>query len=345
MSCRRARRPGSILRRRDDPFYAALGRRCLHICSDRDLEIRDGLGLDYVDDAEEAEFILNTGPAGWDDTIEDYAPLLRRALASRLPMVCANPDLLVMHGARLALCAGALAQWYEQEGGRVRWHGKPYRSVYDSCLALLGIADRSRILAVGDSLRTDIAGAAGAGLDSVLIAGGIHAEEFGMAGEGEPDPARIAALWPPARRQLRSPSPAASAGEQLGRRKPAAGPPGSAVIRDRLRCQDRAAEPGFVIEPDRGHDDSRRRRPDHPLALERGPDRRVAQSGGVARGDDRLAQMKMIAVRVGQAGQDDAACFFAGAGIVGQPRQLLQQGQGLQLQRIEVERVSFRHRL
>jgi HAD superfamily hydrolase (TIGR01459 family) len=179
------------LHRRDDPFYAALGRRCLHICSDRDLEIRDGLGLEYVDDAAAAEFILNTGPAGWDDTIEDYAPLLHRALAKGLPMICANPDLVVMHGARLALCAGALAQWYEQGGGYVRWHGKPHRSVYDSCLALLGIDDRSRILAVGDSLRTDIAGAAAAGLDSLFIAGGIHAQEFGMAGAGEPDLALI----------------------------------------------------------------------------------------------------------------------------------------------------------
>jgi HAD superfamily hydrolase (TIGR01459 family) len=179
------------LYRRDDPFYAALGRRCLHICSDRDLEIRDGLGLDFVESADRAEFILNTGPAGWDDTIDDYAPLLRRCLARRLPMVCANPDLVVMHGARLALCAGALAQWYEEAGGCVRWHGKPYRSIYDSCLSLLGIAARSRILAVGDSLRTDIAGAAAAGVDSLFIAGGIHAEEFGMVGTAEPDLARI----------------------------------------------------------------------------------------------------------------------------------------------------------
>jgi HAD superfamily hydrolase (TIGR01459 family) len=181
------------LHRRDDPFYAALGRRCLHICSDRDLEIRDGLGLDYVDAVEEAEFILNTGPAGWDDTKEDYEPLLSRARARNLPMVCANPDLVVMHGARLALCAGALAQWYERQGGHVRWHGKPYRSVYDSCLALLGIDDRERILAVGDSLRTDIAGAAGAGIDSLLIAGGIHAKEFGMVGTHEADLALIEA--------------------------------------------------------------------------------------------------------------------------------------------------------
>jgi HAD superfamily hydrolase (TIGR01459 family) len=179
------------LRQRDDPFYAALGRRCLHICSDRDLEIREGLDLAFVDSPESADFILNTGPAGWDDTIEDYAPLLRRSLDRRLPMVCANPDLVVMHGGQLALCAGALAQWYEAQGGPVRWHGKPYKSIYDRCLTLLGVADRSRILAVGDSLRTDIAGAAAAGLDSLLIIGGIHAEEFGVVDDRDPEPAVI----------------------------------------------------------------------------------------------------------------------------------------------------------
>ncbi len=179
------------LHRRDDPFYAALGRRCLHIGSERDMLIREGLELEFVDTAEEAEFILNTGPAGWEDRIEDYQPMLRPALARELPMVCANPDLVVMHGGRPALCAGALAQWYEEAGGRVRWHGKPFASIYGSCFDLLGIADRSRILAVGDSLRTDIAGAAGAGLDSLFIVGGIHAEEFGAATGGMPDLERI----------------------------------------------------------------------------------------------------------------------------------------------------------
>jgi HAD superfamily hydrolase (TIGR01459 family) len=180
------------LKHRVDPFYTALGRRCLHIGSERDMEIREGLDLEYVD-AEEAQFILNTGPAGWDDRIEDYEPLLRRALDRKLPMVCANPDLVVQRGATLHLCAGALAKWYEEAGGCVRWHGKPFRSVYDACLALLGIADRSRILAVGDSLRTDIAGATGAGIDSLLIAGGIHAEEFGMPGDRHPNLGRVEA--------------------------------------------------------------------------------------------------------------------------------------------------------
>ena len=166
------------LKRRDDPFHARLGRSCLHICSERDLEIREGLDLAYVETPAAADFILNTGPAGWDDTLDDYAPLLAAARERGLRMVCANPDLMVMHGAKMALCAGALAQHYEAIGGAVRWHGKPYPSVYESCLDLLGIADRGRILAIGDSLRTDIAGATGAGIDSLLVAGGIHAGEF-----------------------------------------------------------------------------------------------------------------------------------------------------------------------
>jgi ribonucleotide monophosphatase NagD (HAD superfamily) len=108
-------------------------------------------------------------------------------------MICANPDLVVMRGSTLHLCAGGLAKWYEEAGGRVRWHGKPFCSVYDTCLGLLGIDDRSRVLAVGDSLRTDIAGAGAAGLDSILIAGGIHAREFGMIDGQTPEPARIEA--------------------------------------------------------------------------------------------------------------------------------------------------------
>jgi len=170
------------LQRRDDLFYTGLGKVCLHICSDRDLEIREGLGLAYVEDPSLADFILNTGPAGWDDTIEDYRAVLAAARERDLKMVCANPDLTVMHGAKMALCAGALAVHYEEIGGTVRWHGKPYRSVYESCFELIGVADPARILAIGDSLRTDIAGANGAEIDSLLIAGGLHASEFAPGG-------------------------------------------------------------------------------------------------------------------------------------------------------------------
>jgi len=179
------------LKHRDEPFYAALGHRCVHIGSERDLEIREGLDLVFVDVPAEADFILNTGPAEWEDTLETYMPVLAEALSRGLPMVCANPDLVVVHNGKPALCAGALAEEYQRLGGRVRWHGKPYPSVYESCLGLLGIGEKRRILAIGDSLRTDIAGATGAGIDSLFIAGGIHADE--LSNDGALDPERIAA--------------------------------------------------------------------------------------------------------------------------------------------------------
>ena len=181
------------LARRDDDFYRALGRVCYHIGPPRDDNMLAGLGLETVGEVELAEFILNTGPWGWDETVADYQPVLDVGCARDVPMVCANPDLVVMHRGSRVICAGALAQRYEEIGGRVRWHGKPFPAVYDTCFALLALPDRRRILAVGDSLRTDIAGANGVGIDSLLVAAGIHAEEFGVAQGQVPDIGRLTA--------------------------------------------------------------------------------------------------------------------------------------------------------
>ncbi len=181
------------LKRRDDPFYAALGPRCFLIGPERDEGMLDGVDLERVRDVAAAAFILNTGPWGWDETTEGYEAVLREARQRDLPMVCANADLVVIHRGRRVICAGALAERYAALGGRVRWHGKPFPSVYTTCLALLGIADRRRVLAVGDSLRTDIAGARGAALDCVWVVGGIHGEEMGLAPGAAPDRARIEA--------------------------------------------------------------------------------------------------------------------------------------------------------
>ncbi len=181
------------LLRREDAFYAALGRRCYHMGPLRDDNMLEGAGLTRVGAIAEAEFILNTGPSDWDETVGQYEALLLEARARGLPMVCANPDLVVVHQGRRSICAGAVAERYAQIGGSVRWHGKPHAPVYATCLATLGIADRRRVLAVGDSLRTDIAGANAAGIDSVLVTGGIHAEEFGLGEDGAPDLDRLEA--------------------------------------------------------------------------------------------------------------------------------------------------------
>jgi HAD superfamily hydrolase (TIGR01459 family) len=182
------------LSHRTDPLYAKLGRHCLWLGPSRHRGMLSGLNLVQVETPDQASFILNTGPDDLDDDATLYRAMLEDAAARGLTMICANADLHVMHGTTLIACAGMLAKRYEEIGGTVRWHGKPYPSVYDACLGLLGIADKRRILCVGDSLRTDVAGAIGVGIDSALVASGIHAAEFGIEPDRPLDQARVQAL-------------------------------------------------------------------------------------------------------------------------------------------------------
>lgn len=183
------------LRDRSDAWHAALGPKLFHIGPPRDNDVYDSL-TDRVRVAtpEEADFVLNTGIDDYDETLADYDPILRRCLDRGLPMLCANPDLVVVIDESLVLCAGELARHYAALGGDVRYHGKPHAPVYRRCFDLLGGMAPSRILAVGDSLRTDIAGANAAGIDSLLITGGIHREELGTALGELPGPERLADL-------------------------------------------------------------------------------------------------------------------------------------------------------
>lgn len=148
---------------------------------------------------EEAEAIVCTGlNDDIGETAETYRALLTLALDRKLPFVCANPDLVVDVGGRHYLCAGAIADLYEHMGGGVFWAGKPHSSAYASALS---VAERlrgspipkRRILVIGDALRTDLKGAANAGLDALFIAGGIHRGETMQDGRIVPD--RLAALF------------------------------------------------------------------------------------------------------------------------------------------------------
>ena len=176
------------LRDRSDPWFAALGRRMYHLGPARDRNVFETLDLDLVDRPEEADFVLNTGPddlAGPTE-VADWEALLQSFRRANLKMICANPDLEVIRGGVRVICAGALALRYEAIGGEARWLGKPDPAIYTPVLAMLG-TDPARTLAVGDSLRTDIAGARSRAIPSCWILGGIHAAELGG------DPARIAA--------------------------------------------------------------------------------------------------------------------------------------------------------
>ncbi len=179
------------LKDRPDAWYRSLGSRVFHLGPSRDNGIREGLDLSFVDDLADADVILNTGASAPEEQVEDFEPLLQAALDRRLPMICANPDLVVMRGSRLEICAGAIAARYQDLGGQVRYHGKPHADVYQRSFRLLGLADKARVAAVGDSLRTDVAGAAAAGIDAIFVTGGIHVEELDPLGNGRPDAERL----------------------------------------------------------------------------------------------------------------------------------------------------------
>lgn len=181
------------LRDRDDPWHAALGQRLYHIGPDRDMDVYEGLGYTLAASPDEADFVVNTGIVDFGESLSVYEPALEACRRRNLPMVCANPDLIVMVGEQMVICAGTLAQRYEEMGGDVFWHGKPHAPVYDRCLSLMGIKDKGRILAVGDSLRTDVAGANAAGINVALVTFGIHREELGGAWGEAVDPAKLAA--------------------------------------------------------------------------------------------------------------------------------------------------------
>lgn len=174
-----------MLRERRDAFIAGLGRRCHFVSSDGDCTLLDGLDLALAGTLAEADFVLLAG-VDWEKNppVEIYDELLRAAFARSLPMLCANPDRVGVSIRGLTLAPGAVAERYAGLGGTVRYVGKPYPEVYRDCLAALGGLRPERILAVGDSMQHDIAGAAGAGLASVLITGGIHADALAPSAGG-----------------------------------------------------------------------------------------------------------------------------------------------------------------
>ncbi len=160
------------------------GRNVFHIGPGRDLPIFDGLGLDFVP-LDRADYAVCTGLRDDEtETPDSYRDELTALRQRNLFMVCGNPDLVVERGDKLVYCAGAIADAYARLGGEVYYAGKPHPPIYDLALqkvaALRGAAPRrERVLAIGDSIRTDATGAARAGLDCLFVTAGIHAEELG----------------------------------------------------------------------------------------------------------------------------------------------------------------------
>jgi HAD superfamily hydrolase (TIGR01459 family) len=169
-----------------------------HIGPERDHSLFEGFGVTFGD-VESADYIVCSGL--FDDeteTAEDYRVTLTRARERDLFLVCANPDIVVERGEKLIYCAGALAELYVSLGGKVLFAGKPHSPIYQRALELAAKAgaasvDPKRVLAIGDSVRTDLEGANGEGFRCVFVTSGIHAGELGE--RANPDAASVAKLF------------------------------------------------------------------------------------------------------------------------------------------------------
>jgi HAD superfamily hydrolase (TIGR01459 family) len=165
-------------------------RRIFHIGKDIEQTVYEELDIELCEERE-ADIIVCTGLfRDEEETPADYADILQRLRARDIPMICANPDIIVERGARHIYCAGAIAREYQQMGGRVAMAGKPHKPIYDLALreaaTLLGHeVDASKVLAIGDGLLTDVKGAVNSNFDVLYISAGIHAREYG--GHGKPD--------------------------------------------------------------------------------------------------------------------------------------------------------------
>lgn len=154
------------------------GKTIFHLGPERDLPIFDGLGA-TLGAVEESAVVVCSGL--FDDeteTPDDYAEQLAQMYQHNLPMICANPDIVVERGDRLIYCAGAIAKAYAELGGETIYGGKPHAPIYQLAFSQAKLqrsaVTRQRILAIGDGLHTDIPGAAAAGIDSLFIASGVH---------------------------------------------------------------------------------------------------------------------------------------------------------------------------
>ena len=169
---------------RPDAFHQSFGQRCDHIGPSRDISVTEGNGTLIAASIEDADFILCTGPVENHHPIDVYTPVLTKAAELGVPMVCANPDLVVHIGEDLVYCAGTMAALYQGMGGKVSYHGKPYQSVYDQCFSFFPEIPSDRLIGIGDGLRTDILGANRNGIKSLFLTGGIHSDEITYSSDG-----------------------------------------------------------------------------------------------------------------------------------------------------------------
>ena len=154
-----------------------------HLGPKKDYSLFSDLDLNLSNQDSCSECICTGFFDEYTETLDDYEELLNTLLDRKIKIHCANPDLYVHRGEIKLPCAGLIAQKYNELGGEVSYFGKPYTPIYE--LALHEANERQKnsisksdILAIGDGLHTDIAGADNFKIDSMFILNGVHKNEI-----------------------------------------------------------------------------------------------------------------------------------------------------------------------
>ena len=104
----------------------------------------------------------------------DLLATLHAASSLGVPLMVADSDETYPQNGVIRLGPGWIARRYRELGGKTIEFGKPHSPIFAAASGLCGADPREAIM-VGDNLATDIAGAKGAGLASLLVlAGGVH---------------------------------------------------------------------------------------------------------------------------------------------------------------------------
>lgn len=177
------------LSEQNEGFFKGIGKRCLIISRGGDRTIVDGLDIEIVEDAKQADFLLISGTDAPEMTLEDYEPVLRSAARYNLKAICANPDSLGIMNGRNIMGPGTLAARYKDFGGVVEYIGKPHQPIFNHCIRILQQHDiyPGQTVVIGDTMAHDILGGSLVNIDTCLVKRGLHANTFKNA----PTPAEV----------------------------------------------------------------------------------------------------------------------------------------------------------
>jgi HAD superfamily hydrolase (TIGR01459 family) len=161
-------------------FFQNLGKKVFVISRGNDTTIVDGLDVEVVEDPSDADFMIISGSDAPEKTLEDYEPLLKKAVRKQITALCANPDSRGVMGNQSIMGAGTIARRYQDFGGVVHYIGKPHKPIFNECIKKLQAKDiyPGQTIVLGDSMTHDIMGGHLVNIDTCLVRTGLHSASF-----------------------------------------------------------------------------------------------------------------------------------------------------------------------